>query len=126
MTATAQARTPVSFPNLFSPLNVGPRTFKNRIYSPPHFPGFIGGGFMPTQRLIDYLEAKARGGAAAIATGVTPVHRPLAPFGQPDFLAIYGPGADTENPPGAAFTLQAAPPCHAWGRRTERGSRPAM
>jgi 2,4-dienoyl-CoA reductase-like NADH-dependent reductase (Old Yellow Enzyme family)/thioredoxin reductase len=119
MTAQATARTPVTFPSLFSPLNVGPRTFKNRIYSPPHFPGFIGGGFMPTQRLIDYWEAKARGGVAAVATGVTPVHGPLSPFGKPEFLDIYARAAEAMHKHGALFTVQ---PWHPGTQGGEGGS----
>lgn len=119
MAVTALARTPTTFPHLFSPLTVGPRTFKNRIYSPPHFPGFIGGGFMPTQRLIDYWEAKAKGGVAAVGTGVTPVHGPLSPFGKPEFVDIYAKAAETMHKHGALFTVQ---PWHPGTQGGEGGS----
>ena len=88
--ASAQTSTSSEFKHLFSPLQVGPRTFRNRIYSPPHFPGFMGPGFMPGERLINYWEAKARGGVAAVATGVTPIHPSagmgMVPFEHPEFV----------------------------------------
>ena len=110
--APAPASTSSEFPHLFSPLQVGPRTFRNRIYSPPHAPGFMGASWLPGERLINYWEAKARGGTAAIATGVTPVHASVGmgdagvPFQNPRFVEAYGKAAEAMQRHGALFVVQ--------------------
>ena len=101
---------PSEFKHLFSPLQVGPRVFRNRIYSPPHAPGFMDADGLPGQRIIDYWEAKARGGTAAISTGVTPVHPStggmIVPFHRPDFVDRYNRAAEAMHRHGALFFVQ--------------------
>lgn len=97
------------FPNLFSPIRIGKLTVRNRIYSPPHAPGFTDRFGLPSERLIAYWEAKAAGGTGMIATGVTPVHESamgLVPFHNPRFLEVYGRAAETIRKHGAHFLVQ--------------------
>jgi NADH:flavin oxidoreductases, Old Yellow Enzyme family len=49
--------------SLFSPIQVGRLTLKNRIYSSAHAEAMAEGG-RPGERLRRYHEAKARGGCA--------------------------------------------------------------
>src|SRR5262245_30846238 len=56
---------PAAFPTLFSPLQVGPRTVKNRICCSAHAESLAEDG-MPTDRLVRYYELKARGGVGFI------------------------------------------------------------
>ena len=106
----APAGTATEFKHLFSPLKVGPRTLKNRIYSPPHFPGFMEMDGLPGDALINYWEAKARGGTAMIATGVVPVHETggfgFVPFENPAFVERYGRAAEAMHRHGALFVIQ--------------------
>jgi len=55
------------YPNLFSPLKIKNTTFRNRIFSTPNQTRFKG------QVEIAYMEAKARGGAAVVTLGETPI-----------------------------------------------------
>ncbi len=61
------------FPNLFSPIKIGPMTVKNRIVSPGHLTGFAKDN-MITDRLIAYHVARAKGGAGLIFTESISVH----------------------------------------------------
>ena len=63
----------VQFPNLFSPIKIGPRTVKNRIVSTGHLTGYAVDN-MFTDRLIAYHRARARGGVGLIVTESTSVH----------------------------------------------------
>ena len=58
---------------LFSPLDVGPVTLRNRIVSPPHGTGFADNG-LPSEQQLRYYEARARGGVALIVVGSLHVH----------------------------------------------------
>ncbi len=67
------------FPRLFSPLQVGPVTLKNRIVNSAHQTGFAAGGRY-TDQLLAYHQERARGGAGLIvsqATCVTPEYLDL-------------------------------------------------
>jgi 2,4-dienoyl-CoA reductase-like NADH-dependent reductase (Old Yellow Enzyme family)/thioredoxin reductase len=97
------------FPHLFSPIQIGTLTVNNRIYSPPHAPGFTDRGFMPTDRLIAYWEAKAAGGTGMVATGVTPVHTSVGigvPFRNPRFVEMYAKAAEAVRRHGSHFVVQ--------------------
>jgi 2,4-dienoyl-CoA reductase-like NADH-dependent reductase (Old Yellow Enzyme family)/thioredoxin reductase len=68
------------FPNLFSPLRIGPQVLRNRVVMGAHFtafaepgprfgePGFYG------RRIGRYLADRAKGGVAAVIVGQTAVH----------------------------------------------------
>jgi hypothetical protein len=63
------------FPNLFSPLKVGPITLKNRMVNAAHQTGFAHNGSY-TSQLRAYHRERARGGAARslpplVSTGPT-------------------------------------------------------
>src|SRR3970040_262527 len=97
------------FANLFSPIRIGELTVRNRIYSPPHAPGFTDRFGLPSKRLIAYWEAKAAGGTGMIATGVTPVHATtgMAPaFAHPRFTEVYGRAAETLRKHGSHLVVQ--------------------
>lgn len=54
------------FENLFLPINVGTLQLKNRIVMAPMCTGLAGPDGSVTERLIDYYEERARGGAALV------------------------------------------------------------
>ncbi len=60
--------------HLFSPLNIGPVTVKNRIFSTGHQTMMCANG-LPTDRMIAYQAAKARGGAGLIITESSRPHK---------------------------------------------------
>ncbi len=67
-----------SFPTLFSPIQLGPRTVKNRIVCSAHADALAEDG-MPTERTVRYYELKARGGTGIIMCfGSASVH-PTSP-----------------------------------------------
>ena len=55
------------FPNLFSPLRVGPIEIKNRIFSTGHMTMLLDGG-VPSDDMVAYHQARAAGGAGLIIT----------------------------------------------------------
>jgi len=61
------------YPLLFSPLNVGSRTIKNRIVSSGHDTVMVERGEV-TDQLVAYHEARARGGVGLIVVQVAGVH----------------------------------------------------
>jgi len=67
-----------AFPLLFSPVQVGPRTVKNRVCCSAHADALAEDG-MPTERTVRYYELKARGGTGIIMCfGSASVH-PTSP-----------------------------------------------
>ena len=58
---------------LFSPLNIGQVTIKNRVVMAPMLMGFGTFDGTPTHRLMDYYEERAEGGAGLIITEITRV-----------------------------------------------------
>ena len=56
------------YPNLFKPLEIRGRIFKNRIFSAPNMLFQVVNG-RPTDYYVGYLEHKARGGAAVVTLG---------------------------------------------------------
>ena len=65
---------PNSFPHLFSPLKVGSYTLANRIMNTGHAAHFQSGDGLPTQRYVDYVAERAKGGVGIIVTGHTVVY----------------------------------------------------
>src|SRR2546428_4750041 len=63
---------------LFSPIQVGRLTLKNRIYSSGHAEAMAEGG-RPGERLRRYHEAKARGGCALTIFGGSSSVHPSSP-----------------------------------------------
>ena len=68
-----------SFPNLFSPLEVGPIEIKNRIFSTGHMTMLLDGG-VPSDDMVAYHQARAAGGAGLIVTEASAVHPSTAPM----------------------------------------------
>jgi mycofactocin system FadH/OYE family oxidoreductase 2 len=66
------------FHSLFTPVQVGRLTLKNRIYSSGHAEAMAEGG-RPTERLQRYHEAKARGGCALTIFGGSSSVHPSSP-----------------------------------------------
>ena len=63
----------MQFPHLFSPLRIGRETVPNRVSFSAHLTNLAADG-LPTERLIDYLAARARGGTGLIITEEQSVH----------------------------------------------------
>src|SRR5436309_5077428 len=66
------------FTSLFTPIEVGGVTLKNRIYSSGHAEAMAEGG-RPTERLRRYHESKARGGCALTIFGGSSRVHPSSP-----------------------------------------------
>ena len=62
------------YPHLFSPIKIGPLTFKNRIVSAPTSVAELSPECNLTRDNIAYYKLKARGGAAAVTVGESIVH----------------------------------------------------
>jgi 2,4-dienoyl-CoA reductase-like NADH-dependent reductase (Old Yellow Enzyme family) len=62
-----------SFPHLFSPLTIGPVELKNRTVFTGHATNLSTDGH-PSDALVAYQRARARGGAGLIVTQVSNVH----------------------------------------------------
>ncbi len=63
----------MQFPHLFSPLRIGRVTVPNRISFSAHLTNLAEKG-LPTERLVHYLTARARGGTGLIITEEQSVH----------------------------------------------------
>jgi 2,4-dienoyl-CoA reductase-like NADH-dependent reductase (Old Yellow Enzyme family) len=64
------------FPQLFSPLKVGPLTFKNRIEAAPTSLAELSPDSYLTRENIANYRLKAKGGAAVVTIGESIVHTP--------------------------------------------------
>jgi mycofactocin system FadH/OYE family oxidoreductase 2 len=64
---------PTRFPHLFLPLEVGPLTLRNRIFSTGHMTMMVADG-NPTDDMVAYHAARAAGGAGLIVTEAAAVH----------------------------------------------------
>ena len=60
-----------NYEHLFAPGKIGSMEVKNRIVMPPMGTGYHDAGGYVSQRYIDYLEARARGGVGLIIIEVT-------------------------------------------------------
>ena len=63
----------MQYPKLFEPLSVGSLTLRNRIISAPNMMSALNPDGSPTEYMVGYYEEKAKGGAAVITVGDTPV-----------------------------------------------------
>ncbi len=59
----------MKYPHVFSPIKIGPRTVRNRIFNAAHHTAFAAAGLM-NERHAGYYEARARGGCGMIITGI--------------------------------------------------------
>ena len=64
----------MSFEILSSPMKIGSCEIKNRIVMPPMLMGFGRFDGTPTEKLMDYYEERAKGGAGLIMTEITRVN----------------------------------------------------
>ena len=69
----------LKYPNLFKPLQVKSTVYRNRIFAAPSMMSFVSEGGRPTEALMGYYRAKAKGGAAQVTIGDTPVDQEHAP-----------------------------------------------
>lgn len=63
----------MQYPKLFQPLQVGTLTLRNRIISAPNMMSALNPDGSPTDYMVGYYEEKAKGGAAIVTVGDTPV-----------------------------------------------------
>ena len=63
----------MQYQNLFRPLQVGSLTLRNRIISAPNMMSALNPDGSPTDYMVGYYEEKAKGGAAIVTVGDTPV-----------------------------------------------------
>jgi 2,4-dienoyl-CoA reductase-like NADH-dependent reductase (Old Yellow Enzyme family)/thioredoxin reductase len=63
-----------AFPRLFSPIQVGRYTLRNRIVNAGHAAHFQSGDGLPTTRYVEYVRERARGGAGLVIVGHTVPH----------------------------------------------------
>ncbi|MDA0221329.1 MAG: FAD-dependent oxidoreductase [Proteobacteria bacterium] len=63
-----------AFPHLFSPITVGPKTFRNRVFSTGHMTCLLDHNQEPDARFVAYHESRARGGAGLIITEAAKLH----------------------------------------------------
>ena len=63
------------YPRLFEPLTIKRTTFKNRIFAAPNMMSHMDYNGRPDDSMIAYYAEKARGGAAVVTLGDTPVDR---------------------------------------------------
>ena len=63
------------YPHLFEPLTIKKTTFRNRIFSAPNMMSHMDFTGRPDDSMIAFYAEKARGGAAVVTLGDTPVDR---------------------------------------------------
>jgi 2,4-dienoyl-CoA reductase-like NADH-dependent reductase (Old Yellow Enzyme family)/thioredoxin reductase len=84
--------TVVRFKKVFEPTNIGQMRLKNRIVMPPMGTNYAEAGGAVSQRMLDYYEARARGGAGLIIVeGSAPsLQCTTSPQGSPSHQASLG------------------------------------
>lgn len=63
----------MEYKNLFQPMRLGPLVMRNRIISAPNMMSALNPDGSPTDYMVGYYEEKAKGGAAIVTVGDTPV-----------------------------------------------------
>jgi len=98
------------FKHLFSPIKIGPVTIRNRMMSSPHYPmGYIDRlTGLPTERLVQYWVAKAKGGIGLIGTYLTSVDVRHSIFRQPTAVKAFRRAAEAVHEHGTALVCQIA------------------
>jgi 2,4-dienoyl-CoA reductase-like NADH-dependent reductase (Old Yellow Enzyme family)/thioredoxin reductase len=100
-----------SFEHLFTPYTIGSMTVRNRIVVPGHATLFMPPDGLPTDRMLHYWLAKARGGVGLIIThvhNVQPRHlgAPPTAFQRDEAIAAYRPVVDALHAEGVKFLVQ--------------------
>lgn len=67
------------YPHLFEPFTIKKTRFRNRIFSAPNMMCHLDANGFPTDYMIAYYAEKAKGGAAVVTVGDTPVDFEYAP-----------------------------------------------
>ncbi|MDH3599338.1 MAG: mycofactocin system FadH/OYE family oxidoreductase 2, partial [Candidatus Tectomicrobia bacterium] len=100
-----------SFQHLFTPITVGAMTVRNRIVVPGHATLFMPPDGLPTERMLHYWLAKARGGVGLIIThvhNVLPRHggAPPTAMQRDEVIPAYRPVVDALHAEGVKFLVQ--------------------
>ncbi len=77
------------YPHLFESFSVKGLTFRNRLFSAPNMMCYMDFNGSPTPDMIAYYAEKARGGAAVVTIGDTPVDREHAASNPRSFSLTY-------------------------------------
>lgn len=96
------------FPLLFSPLQIGSFTVRNRIMSTPHHTAFTDPDGLPGSREIAYWVGKAKGGIGLIGSHVHGIHPSAGSnsFVQPAAVAKFRAATEAIHEHGARFVCQ--------------------
>ena len=77
------------YPHLFEPFTIKKTTFRNHIFSAPNMMCHMDANGFPTDYMIAYYAEKAKGGAAVVTVGDTPVDHEHAPSNPRSFNLSY-------------------------------------
>lgn len=77
------------YPHLFEPFTIKKTRFRNRIFSAPNMMCHLDANGFPTDYMIAYYAEKAKGGAAVVTVGDTPVDHEYAPSNPRSFNLSY-------------------------------------
>jgi 2,4-dienoyl-CoA reductase-like NADH-dependent reductase (Old Yellow Enzyme family)/thioredoxin reductase len=95
------------FPLLFSPMQIGSFTVRNRIFSTPHHTLFTDPDGLPGPREIAYWVSKAKGGIGLIGSHVHGVHSSTGnTFAQPAAVQKFRAATEAIHEHGAKFIGQ--------------------
>ena len=108
--AFRKGNTMAEFKHLFSPINIGSLTIRNRIVSTPHHPGLTDPDGLPGEREIAYWVGKAKGGIGLIQSHVHGIHDSIEGMGdvfaQPQAVEKFRRATEAIHEHGAAFIGQ--------------------
>jgi len=95
------------FKHLFSPLQIGSFTVRNRIVSTPHHTMFTDDDGLPGSREIAYWVSKARGGIGLVESHVHGIHWSIGDtFAQPKAVEKFRAATEAIHAEGAKFVGQ--------------------
>ena len=98
------------FKHLFSPVKIGSMVVRNRMMSSAHYPmGYVERMTgLPSERLVQYWAAKAKGGIGLIGTYLASVDARHSIFRQPTALSAWRRAAEVVHGQGAKIVCQIA------------------